>query len=71
MTDPETGDQTWVPADGSEAMSADDWVTAAEETAVEDSDVGPDSEQTGNEEASSEVVQDNQSSQEQEEQPSN
>ena len=31
VTDPETGEQTWVPADGSEAMSADDWATAAEE----------------------------------------
>ena len=71
MTDPETGEQTWVPADGSEAMSADDWVTAAEETAVEDSDVSPDSEQTANEEAPSEVVRDDESSKGQEEQPSN
>ena len=71
VTDPETGEQTWVPADGSEAMSADDWVTAAEETAVEDSDVSPDSEQTANEEAPSEVVRDDESSKGQEEQPSN
>ena len=36
VTDAETGEQTWVPADGSEAMSADDWVTAAEEAVSED-----------------------------------
>jgi N utilization substance protein A len=71
VTDPETGEQTWVPADGSEAMSADDWVTAAEETAVEDGDVTQDSEQPTNEAAPSEVVQDDESSQEQEEQPTN
>ncbi len=52
-------------------MSADDWVTAAEETAVEDGDVTQDSEQPTNEAAPSEVVQDDESSQEQEEQPTN
>jgi N utilization substance protein A len=31
VTDADTGEQTWVPADGSEAMTADDWATAAEE----------------------------------------
>ena len=36
VTDAETGEQTWVPADGSEAMSADDWATAAEEAVSED-----------------------------------
>ena len=38
VTDPETGEQTWVPADGSEAMSADDWATAAEEADQADGD---------------------------------
>ena len=31
VTDPETGEQTWVPADGSEAMTAGEWTEAAEE----------------------------------------
>ena len=31
VTDPETGEQTWVPADGSEAMTAGEWSEAAEE----------------------------------------
>ena len=35
VTDAETGEQTWVPADGSEAMSADDWANAAEEAEAE------------------------------------
>ena len=38
VTDPETGEQTWVPADGSEAMSADDWATAAEEAEANSED---------------------------------
>ena len=36
VTDAETGEQTWVPADGSEAMTADDWATAAEEAVEEE-----------------------------------
>ncbi|HAN08912.1 MAG TPA: transcription termination/antitermination protein NusA [Acidimicrobiaceae bacterium] len=31
VTDPDTGEQTWVPADGSEAMTAGEWTEAAEE----------------------------------------
>ena len=31
VTDPDTGEQTWVPADGSEAMTAGEWSEAAEE----------------------------------------
>ncbi|MGY9073191.1 MAG: transcription termination/antitermination protein NusA, partial [Acidimicrobiales bacterium] len=30
VTDPESGEQTWVPADGGEAMTAGDWVEASE-----------------------------------------
>ena len=36
VTDADTGEQTWVPADGSEAMTADDWATAAEEAVGEE-----------------------------------
>ena len=51
VTDPETGEQTWVPADGSEAMSADDWATAAEEADQADGDelIEDDSEAVGEE----------------------
>ena len=51
VTDPETGEQTWVPADGSEAMSADDWATAAEEADQADGDelIEDDSEAAGEE----------------------
>lgn len=31
VTDPDTGEQTWVPADGSEAMTGGEWTEAAEE----------------------------------------
>ena len=71
VTDPETGEQTWVPADGSEAMSADDWATAAEEIATEDINGAPDSADMADQEDSTELAADDESSQEQEEQPTN
>ena len=53
VTDPETGEQTWVPADGSEAMSADDWATAAEK-AEADQAVGEQPTEDGSEAVSEE-----------------
>lgn len=42
VTDPETGEQTWVPADGSEAITAGQWSEAATEQAdVEPSAADP------------------------------
>ena len=44
VTDPETGEQTWVPADGGEAMTAGEWSEAAteEEAAGEEAEDGGD-----------------------------
>jgi N utilization substance protein A len=39
VTDPETGEQTWVPADGSEAMTAGEWTEAAEEPKQQEEEI--------------------------------
>jgi len=39
VTDPETGEQTWVPADGSEAMTAGEWTEAAEEPQQQEEEI--------------------------------
>jgi len=39
VTDPETGEQTWVPADGSEAMTAGEWTEAAEEPQEQEEEI--------------------------------
>ncbi len=42
VTDPETGEQTWVPADGGEAMTAGEWTEAAvEESESPDAEDAP------------------------------
>jgi transcription termination/antitermination protein NusA len=38
IVDPETGEQVWQPAEGGEAMSAEQWSQAAETLATEDAD---------------------------------
>ena len=40
IVDPETGEQKWQPADGSEAMTAEEWAAAGEMIDVEDAEAG-------------------------------
>lgn len=51
VVDPETGEQVWKPADGGDAMSAEDWTEAVDSDEESPAEVSADEETAGSEDA--------------------